>query len=245
MISLKSAAVARHGSQLSPRGAWPGDDPSASIPAQEKHRPVANALLPHLPSLRTIRRDVPAKQVICSKGDPGAHLFVVVTGRVKISVPSEDGREIILGILESGETFGEVAVLVGSEHAATATAMEGTELAAIERAEFLRFLDREPAAARALLTTLCARLNSVTELAEDLSFLPLPRRLAKTLLALGRTYGTRTPQGLQIGLHLCQQELANLVGTSRESINKQLGAWQAEGVIGMDHGLITLRRLSG
>ena len=245
MNPLKSTAVARLGSRLSPSGAWRDYEPPASIPGQEENRRVSNALLPHLPSLRTIRREVQAKQVVCSKGDPGSHLFVVVTGRVKIAVPSEDGREIVLDILESGETFGEEAVLMGSEHAATATAMERTELAIIDGAEFLRFLERDPAAARALLTTLCARLSSVTQLAEDLSFLPLPRRLAKTLLALGRTYGTQTPHGLQIGLHLCQQELANMVGTSRESVNKQLGAWQAEGLIGMEHGLITLRRLSG
>lgn len=194
-------------------------------------------------SLRAMRREVAAKQVICQKGEPGSYLFVVVTGRVKIAAPSVDGREITLSILESGQMFGEEAVLEGTDYGATATALERTELSVIERREFLLYLDREPAVARALLTALCARLRTVTELAQDLSFLPLPERLGKTLLALARVYGTQTAQGLRIGLHLCQQELANLVGTSRESVNKQLGAWQAEGLIAMKQGLITVQRL--
>jgi CRP/FNR family cyclic AMP-dependent transcriptional regulator len=190
------------------------------------------------------RQAVVTKQMVYCKGDPGTHVYVVTKGRVKVTVPSEDGKELTLGILEPGEVFGELAVLEGKEHAATVVALERTEVAVIERQEFLRLLEREPAIVRALLATLCARLRQTAELAQDISSLPLPRRLAKKLLALARTYGTQTPNGLRIGLHLCQQELANLVGTSRESVNKQLGAWQAGGLIEVDQGLITIRRLT-
>ncbi len=251
--SPKSAATAVPSGRWPARGRrWAAPLPTAAcVPEGETALLLPGLLFASLLSgqgpavpVRATRQAVVTKQMIYCKGDPGTHVYVVTKGRVKVTVPSEDGKELTLGILESGEVFGELAVLEGKEHAATVIALEHTELATIERREFLRLLEREPAIARALLATLCARLRQTAELAQDISSLPLPRRLAKKLLALARTYGTQTPNGLRIGLHLCQQELANLVGTSRESVNKQLGAWQAEGLIGVDQGLITIRRLT-
>lgn len=256
--SPKSAATAVPSGRWPARGRrWTTPLPTAAcIPEGETARLLPGLLFASFPSgqspagqgpavpVRATRQAVVTKQMIYCKGDPGTHVYVVTKGRVKVTVPSEDGKELTLGILESGEVFGVLAALEGKEHAATVIAMEHTELAAIEREEFLRLLEREPAIARALLATLCARLRQTAELAQDISSLPLPRRLAKKLLALSRTYGTQTPNGLRIGLHLCQQELADLVGTSRESVNKQLGAWQAGGLIGVDRGLITIRRLT-
>ncbi len=196
------------------------------------------------PSIRAGRKHVPAKSVILYKGDPADHLFVVLSGTVKVSAPSEDGKEITFGILGSGELFGEIGMLDDAEHTATVTALESTEVAVLDRQDVLRWVETSPAMALKLLAILCLRLRQTREIAEDLSFLTLPVRLAKKLKALAEAYGELTSKGVRIGLPLCQQELANLVGTTRESINKQLAVWQAEGIVTTEHGCLTIRRLT-
>jgi len=188
-------------------------------------------------------RHVASRQVIINKGAPATHLFIVVSGRVKVSASSEDGKEITFAILGPGEVVGELALLAGSEHSATVTALEPTELLVFERRDFLALLQGQPDFAVDLLTTVCTRLRCSTEMTEDLSFLPLPVRLAKKLVTLARAYGTSTSRGMRIGLHLCQQELANLVSTTRESVNKQLALWQAEGLVATEKGFLVIRDL--
>jgi len=194
------------------------------------------------PGVRTCRKHVDPKEVIFYKGDPASQLFVILSGAVKVSAPSEDGKEITFGILGSGELFGEIGMLDEAEHTATVSALEPTELAVLDRHDFLHLLEAYPDLTLRLVMILCKRLRQASEVVEDLSFLTLPVRLAKKLLALARTYGRPTPQGVRIGLHLCQQELANLVSTTRESINKQLAVWQGQGLVTMEHGLLTIHR---
>ncbi len=195
------------------------------------------------PEVRTGRRHVDPKEVIFYKGDPARQLFVILSGAVKVSAPSEDGKEITFGILGSGEFFGEMGMLDGAEHTATVSALEPTELAVLDRRDFLHMLESHPDLALRLVMILCKRLRQAREVVEDLSFLTLPVRLAKKLSALAKIYGRPTPQGVRIGLHLCQQELANLVSTSRESINKQLAVWQGQGLVTMEQGSLTILRL--
>ena len=195
------------------------------------------------PEVRTGRRHLDTKGVIFYKGDPASQLFVILSGAVKVSAPSEDGKEITLGILGAGELFGEMGMLDGAEHTATVSALEPTEVAVLDRHDFLHMLASYPDFALRLVMILCTRLRQASEVVEDLSFLTLPVRLAKKLSALARTYGQPTPQGVRIGLHLCQQELANLVSTSRESINKQLALWQGQGLVTMEQGSLTILRL--
>ena len=197
------------------------------------------------PSIRRGRKYVPAKEVIVYKGDPAGQLFVIISGKVKVSAPSEDGKEVIFGILGPGELFGEMGILDGGEHQATVTALVSTELAVLDRQDVRRCLGAFPAMALKLLTILCRRLRQTSEIAEDLSFHTLPVRLAKKLSALAEAYGEPTSKGVRICLPLCQQELANLVGTTRESINKQLAVWQADGIITTEQGCLTIRRLTG
>jgi CRP-like cAMP-binding protein len=120
-------------------------------------------------------------------------------------------------------------------------ALEDCELLAIARRDFLRYLREHPEAAIELMVVLAERLVRISEFAEDVLFLSLPARLAKKLLHLGERYGAEIPEGLRIGLKLSQGELADLVGTSRESVNKQMQAWRKEGVVAMEQGEITLR----
>lgn len=194
------------------------------------------------PSPQFEYRRVPAKGIIFYKGDQAKQLFVLLSGKVKVSAPSEDGKEIIFGIFGPGELIGEMGVLEEADHTATVTALEATELAVLERRDFFLLLEQSPSIAIRLLTILCERLRRTSEIAEDISFLPLPVRLAKKLSSLARTYGKKTPNGTRIEIHLYQQELANMVGTSRESINKQLAIWQQDGIASMDHGYLVVHK---
>jgi CRP-like cAMP-binding protein len=188
-------------------------------------------------------RRVGAKELIVSKGDIATQLFFILDGRVKVSASSEDGKEIIFAILGPGELFGEIALIEGTEHSGSVQALEPTELRSFNRRDFLALLHDQPSFTLSLLTTVCSRLRSASELVEDISFLPLPVRLAKRLLALARSYGTPSGQGLRIELHLCQQELANMVSTTRESVNKQLAVWHKEGLISTRNGYLAITHL--
>ncbi len=197
----------------------------------------------HRHGIRAVPKLIPAKSVLFFKGDPATHLYVVLNGRVKVSAPSDDGKEITFAILGPGELVGEMGVLEHREHTATVTAMEPTEVAGFNRQDFVALVSQSPALALKLMALLCDRLRVANEMAEDISFLTLPVRLSKKLVALAQAFGQETPKGTRIGIQLCQQELANMVGTSRESINKQLSTWHAEGLVTQDRGYLTIHRI--
>ncbi len=204
--------------------------------------PSSSSTTSHPGPIRVVSKRAGPKEVLFFKGDPATHLYVIVSGKVKVSAPSEDGKEITFAILGPGELIGEIGVLKEGQHTATVTALEPTELAAIDRQDVRPLLHQYPAFGLRLITMLCDRLRQTSEIAEDISFLTLPVRLAKKLSALARTYGVPTTNGVKIGLPLCQQELANLVGTTRESINKQLALWHTEGLVSMSRGYLTIHR---
>lgn len=188
-------------------------------------------------------RCVSAKELIFSKGDVATQLFFILDGRVKVSALSQDGKEIIFAILGPGELLGELAVIEGTEHSSSVWTLEPTELLSFGRRDFLALLHNQPSFALSLLMTVCSQLRKTSELVEDISFLPLPVRLAKRLLALARSYGIPSSQGIRIELHLCQQELANMVNTTRESVNKQLAVWHKEGLISTRKGYVAITHL--
>ncbi len=188
----------------------------------------------------TTTRRVAARQELFHKGDAGGRVFVIARGRLKVVANSLEGDELILALMDAGEVFGELALLTGGERTATVVALEDSELLALERRDFLAFLHGQPQAATPLLETLAARLQRLGELLEDRLFLRLEARLAKKLLALARSYGTSVDGGVRIDLRLSQSELGDLVGTTRESVNKQLRAWAREGLVRSEGGVVTL-----
>ena len=182
-------------------------------------------------------------RVLFKKGDPGSSMMAVLRGRVRIGTYSEDGREVILNIIEPGGVVGEMALLDGKERSADATAMGDGALLVIERRDFLPFLERNPQVAVRLLEVLCDRVRKVSALVEDIVFLNLPGRLARLLLKLAELHGTETAGGgRRIEVKLSQKDLGGLIATSRESVNKQLRTWQEEGLIATDRGGIMLLR---
>ncbi|MCB9947325.1 MAG: Crp/Fnr family transcriptional regulator [Rhodospirillaceae bacterium] len=180
-------------------------------------------------------------EILFQKGDDGDALFGVLSGKVRIVTGSPGGKEVLLNIMEPGEVFGEIALLDGLPRTADAVAMGVTELMVIRRGQFTDLLERQPRLAVHLLQLVCARLRWVSERIEDVAFLALPARLAKRLLGLADLYGEPSDLGTRIALPISQSELGQLMGTSRESINKHLQSWRRQGWIELERRHVTIR----
>ena len=176
--------------------------------------------------------NVKARDVICRKGEPGDALFIVISGKLKVTNQSADGRELILAILEDGETFSEMSLLDGLPRSASVTAVQDSQLLVIKRQDFLSYLEQHPNVAIALLVILSTRLREMDSMMGDMRFLDIRSRLAKTLFRLALQHGRTTGNGsIRIDLKLSQEDLGNLICATRESVNKQLRQWEGEGVL--------------
>jgi CRP-like cAMP-binding protein len=162
---------------------------------------------------------------ICRLDDQGDSMMAVVVGTVRIWLPAVKGREIILADLQSGELFGEIALLDGKPRSANATAFTNCELMVLERRDVMPFLERNPSACIKLMEFLCSRIRRSDERMSDIAFFDLPVRLAKTLL----NYPT-TRAGV-VKLSLSQSELAAMAGGTRENVNRCLREWQRRGIL--------------
>jgi CRP-like cAMP-binding protein len=174
---------------------------------------------------------------ICSKGDPGNSLFAVISGTVKISVSSPDGRNAILNLINAGDTFGEIAVLDGQPRSTDAIANTNCELFVIDRRDFMPFLRSQPELAMKFIELLCARLRWTSDQVEQVILQDLPGRLASALLGLTEKRKLE-PQSRTIAI--TQQEISEMVGMTRESINKQLRIWASRGWVRLEHGAIVV-----
>ncbi|HET6468485.1 MAG TPA: Crp/Fnr family transcriptional regulator [Geminicoccaceae bacterium] len=182
----------------------------------------------------------PRGRIIFQRGDPGDSLMVVLSGRVKISNMSLDGREAVLNFVEPGRTFGEIAIFDGKTRSADATTMEPTELFVLRRTDMIEFIERHPEVTFRVIGMLCERLRRTTEMMEESVLLHMAPRVAKGLLRLASQYGRRQGSRIRIELKLSQRELGGYVGLARENINRQLGIWRGERLISMQDGYITI-----
>src|SRR5258706_2228169 len=190
---------------------------------------------------RTIR--VAARAEVFNKGEVGSQLYVVIDGRLKALTTSSEGNDVVFNVMGPGEVFGEMALLSESPRSATVRAIERCELLVLDRRDFLAFLKRSPDVAVRMLTVLVERLIRISEFVEDVQFLNLPVRLAKKLVLFAERYGREEKGGaVKIDLKLSQEEWGDLVGTTRESINKQLRQWGDDGFVRVDAGFVTLLR---
>jgi CRP/FNR family transcriptional regulator, cyclic AMP receptor protein len=174
---------------------------------------------------------------IFSKGDAGNSLVAVISGTVKISISSPDGRTAILNLIGPGEIFGEVALLDGQARTADATANTNCEIFVIDRREFLPFVRSQPALAMKFIELLCARLRWTSDQVEQVILQDLPGRLASALIRLTERH--RPAEGGHT-IVITQQEISEMVGMTRESINKQLRAWAARHWVRLEHGAIAV-----
>jgi CRP-like cAMP-binding protein len=172
-----------------------------------------------------------------SKGDPGNSLCAVISGTVKMSISSPDGRSAIFNLIGPGEIFGEIAVLDGQPRTADATANTNCEIFVIDRREFLPFVRSHPELAMKFIELLCAKLRWTSDQVEQVILQNLPGRLASALIRLAEKH--KLAPGDQT-IAVTQQEISEMVGMTRESINKQLRVWATRKWVRLEHGAIVV-----
>jgi CRP/FNR family cyclic AMP-dependent transcriptional regulator len=164
-------------------------------------------------------------------------MFAICSGTIRISAPSPAGRGAIFNLVSDGAVFGEIALLDGLPRSADATAITDCELMVIERRDFVPLIHEQPEIGLKLIEILCGRLRQTTEQLEDVMFLDLPGRLAKTLLHLAKN-SKPTPHGPKVTL--TQSDIGKIIGISRESTNKQLRTWQDRNWLLLERGGIVI-----
>jgi CRP-like cAMP-binding protein len=189
----------------------------------------------------TRARSLAARERLFHKGDAGHEVYAVVEGTLKVLSTSDEGDDVVFNLLGPGDVIGEIAMLSGAERSASVIAISRCELLVVERRELLALLRAHPESSLQLMAVLAERLRHLSQLVEDTLFLNLPVRLAKKLVAYAASHGERTPAGIRIALKLSQEEWGDLVGATRESVNKQMRAWADQGWIRIDQGHVVIR----
>jgi len=172
--------------------------------------------------------------ILFKEGDDGEHLYVIVDGKLKLGTSSGDGRENLLSILGPGEMFGELSLFDPGPRTSTATAVTDAKLLSLSHEKVIPWLRENPEVSLQLLTRLSQRLRRTNEAVGDLVFSDVPGRVAKALIDLGDRFGKTTPEGLLVNHDLTQEELAQLVGASRETVNKALADFAGRGWLKLD-----------
>lgn len=174
---------------------------------------------------RSLRRGT----VLFREGDSGNELYIVSTGKLKVGRESPDGRENLLSVVGPGEMIGELTLFDPGSRSTTVTAVSQTELLSLEHNDLMTWLEERPQAAMNLLRALAQRLRRTNDTVGDLVFSDVPGRVAKALLDLAQRFGKQGPDGTLVAHDLTQEELAQLVGASRETVNKALADFAARG----------------
>lgn len=173
----------------------------------------------------TLRRG----EVLFNEGDDGNQLYVVTEGKIKLGRTSPDGRENLLAILGPSQMFGELSFFDPGPRSATATAVTDVDVRSLGHEALSPVLRDHPDVAMALLNQLAGRLRRTNEVVGDLVFSDVPGRVAKALLDLASRFGRKADDGVHVNHDLTQEELAQLVGASRETVNKALADFASRG----------------
>ena len=179
----------------------------------------------------TFTRTFDKGQLIILAEDPGDSLFIIRSGQVKVSLIHEDGKEFILSLLGEGEVFGELSLLDDQPRSANVTAMAQTQLVMLQRADFRALLSKIPQIAVSLLEELAQRLRRTDDQVEGLAVLDVHHRVAKTILRLATDQGEPTDGGVVITGRPTHQQLANMAGTTRETVTRELKQLEQQGYI--------------
>jgi len=199
-----------------------------------KQIPLFGSLIPEeIESLAALlrRRSIKKGDILFQKGDEGTALYAILRGCIKIIVTTPVGDKITVAILNDGDFFGEMALLDGMPRSADAVALEETQLAVLDRNDFLMFLSQHEHAVRAILRTLSIRLRKTDDLLSEICFLSLSARLAKRLLELAHGESADREDVSILTMRMTQKELSNLLGVSRESVNKELKTLRDKGIV--------------
>lgn len=188
-----------------------------------------------------IKRNFKSGQIIFHLDDPGGLLYIVKQGQVKIYRPDQDGHDAVLAILGKGDYFGEFALFDDSPRSATAKTLTPTMTYTLYRGEFVQFIRRNPDFSLKLLGIMAQHIREMNEQLSDVFFLPLPSRLARQFLRLGKVHGEETEGGLLIPIHLTQTDLAEMTGATRVSINRAIVKFRENGWISESNRVYTIR----
>ena len=189
----------------------------------------ARPLLATMATVRLTRGDV-----LFNEGERGDRLFIISEGKIKLGRRSSDGRENLLAIMGPGQMFGELSLFDPGPRSATVTAVTNATFASLSHEDLLRWLDGRPQVARGLLSQLAARLRKSNDVVADLVFSDVPGRVAKALLDLADRFGRGADDGIHVHHDLTQEELAQLVGASRETVNKALADFASRGWVRLE-----------
>jgi CRP/FNR family cyclic AMP-dependent transcriptional regulator len=168
-------------------------------------------------------------EVLFHEGEPGDRLYVIAQVKIKLGRRSSDGRENLLAVLGPGEMFGELSLFDPGPRTATASVVADARLLELGHQDLIDWLQSSPTVAKHLLEALARRLRRTNEALADLVFSDVPGRVAKALLDLSTRFGEQVDDGLRVAHDLTQEELAQLVGASRETVNKALADFAARG----------------
>lgn len=193
----------------------------------------------------TRMQEVKKRQPLYLPGDPSSSVYLLKQGRVKLANTGASGKEVTFEILEPGEVFGEMEVLEGSPRETAAEALDDTLICVIRREDFDRYLATHPNVSVKLTKLIGLRLRKIQSRIEDLVFRDVPARLAHLLVELSKSDGVKAPQGIRLRAKLTHQEMANLIGCSRETVTNTLGQFKDHGLIQMDGRTITILQPDG
>ena len=186
------------------------------------------------------RRRYRARQVIVWEGESGGTLFCVVSGYLKAVTAGAEGKEMLLSVMGPGDVFGELSVLDGEPRSASVVAIDSAELASIEQDQLRAALSASPSLALGLLKVLSQRIRHLSRSVESISSLDVPARIARLLITLAERHGQPQGPGVKIPIKLSQQDLGSMVGATRESVNKLLRVWTAQGSLQLESGRLVL-----
>ncbi|UPT22617.1 Crp/Fnr family transcriptional regulator [Thermobifida alba] len=179
-------------------------------------------------------------QTLFSEGDEGDRLYVMLSGKVKLTRTSADGRENLLAVLGPGEMLGELSLFDPGPRTASAVAVTDAVLAGLGHDDLRPFITRQPEVAVHLLKALATRLRRTNDVVADLVFTDVPGRVAKALLDLAQRFGKEGEDGLHVHHDLTQEELAQFVGASRETVNKALAEFALRGWLRIEAKAVVL-----
>ncbi len=179
-------------------------------------------------------------EIVFSEGEQGDTLYIVVSGKVKIGRRATDGRENMLSVMGPSDMFGELSLFDPGPRTATATVVTEARLACLAHSSLRPWISDRPQIAEQLLRVLARRLRRTNDALADLIFTDVPGRVAKQLLALSERFGSPDPDGTRVHHDLTQEELAQLVGASRETVNKALADFASRGWVRVDSRALTI-----
>ncbi len=207
---------------------------------QDVSHDTIHKLVQHI-ELKEVRR----RQVVYLPGDPGQTVYFVNGGRVKISKVTRDGKELTLAYRGPGDIFGELSMVDGGPREEMAEAMENALISELSRTEFEKIVQKEPMIGYRLTKTVAARRREVENKIEQLIFKDVNAKLAELLLRLATEYGIEDSRGTLVSLKITHQEMANLIGSTRETVSLTLSQFKRKGLIQTDGRKVILADREG